>query len=119
VALMGDLLYVRCPPGFQHGDPREWRRIIRRVRELDLDVLVPGHGPVGGAGDLDVEHDYLLHVEALAQSVLDGERTREAALREPLPPPLAALAGRHVLAANLDVLLGASPAGAQDAGARG
>jgi glyoxylase-like metal-dependent hydrolase (beta-lactamase superfamily II) len=105
VALMGDLFFVSSPPGYQHGDSREWRRIIQRVRELDLDRLVPGHGPVGGLADLDVMYDYLAHVEALADSVATGELTRDEAVRSPLPEPLTSLAGRHLLAANLETLL--------------
>src|SRR5262249_36133108 len=53
VALMGDLLVVGGHPGFRHGDCASWRRIIDRVRMLDLALMVPGHGPVGTPRDLE------------------------------------------------------------------
>lgn len=73
VALMGDLLFAGSQPGFQHGDPREWRRILRQVRELDLECVVPGHGPVGTVRDLDSELEYLAYIEEVARSVIRGE----------------------------------------------
>jgi hypothetical protein len=33
------------------------------MRELDFDVLVPGHGPVGGREDLDAMNAYLADLE--------------------------------------------------------
>lgn len=105
VALMGDLLFVGSHPGFAHGDPREWQRILRQVRELDLEHVVPGHGPVGTVLDLDSELHYLVHIEELARSVIRGERTSEQALEEPLPPPFEAWRWRNVLADNLTFLL--------------
>lgn len=63
LALMGDPLFVGSHPGFPHGDPREWQRILRQVRDLDLDQVMPGHGPVGNVQDLDAERDYLPRVD--------------------------------------------------------
>jgi cyclase len=105
VALMGDLLFVGSHPGFAHGDPREWQRILRQVLELDLECVVPGHGPVGTALDLDSELRYLVYTEELARSVIRAERTKEEALEEPLPPPFQAWRWRNVLADNLTFLL--------------
>src|SRR5437588_715096 len=65
VAIMGDLLAVGRHPAFPHGDPVEWRRILTEVLELDLESLVPGHGPVGTLADVELEHDDLGRVEAI------------------------------------------------------
>ncbi len=105
VALMGDLLFVGSHPGFQHGDCAAWRRVIDEVRRLDVERLIPGHGPVGTPRDLEAEDAYLAYVEELARSVLHGERTRDEALRQPLPAAFADWATPNVLADNLKVLL--------------
>lgn len=104
VALMGDLLFVGMPPGFQNGDAREWLRILRRVRHLTLDHLVPGHGPVAGVAGIDTMVEYLVHVEKLWASIAAGDLTQEEAVRRPLPESLRSLAGRHTLRANLETL---------------
>ncbi|HEY7201549.1 MAG TPA: MBL fold metallo-hydrolase [Candidatus Dormibacteraeota bacterium] len=105
VALMGDLLIVGGHPGIGHGDCAEWRRIIAEVRRLDLERLVPGHGPVGTPADLEAEDAYLDHLQGLARAVRDGELTRDEALHRPLPAPFASWAAPNILADNLRALL--------------
>ncbi len=99
VALMGDLLLVRSHPLFAHGDPWALRRALERVRELDLDRLVPGHGPVGSVDDLDLLLRYLSTVEEMARS--DGERALEA----PVPSPFDGWAASGLFARNLRFVL--------------
>jgi cyclase len=102
---MGDLLFVGSHPGFGHGDCAAWRRIIGEVRRLDLERLVPGHGPVGTPRDLVAEDDYLAYVERLARWVIAGELSRDEAIDQPLPDPFADWATPQVLADNLAALL--------------
>ncbi|MDG6902240.1 MAG: MBL fold metallo-hydrolase [Nitrososphaerota archaeon] len=66
VAFMGDLLFVASHPYLADGDIRELLRILDRVKSLDLKVLVPGHGPIGTAGDIDMLIAYIDAVQKLA-----------------------------------------------------
>ena len=59
VLFAADLVVVHSHPWMGHGDPDQWPRILERMRELDVDVLVPGHGPVGGRDDVDAMLGYL------------------------------------------------------------
>ena len=101
VAIMGDLLAVGRHPAFPHGDPVEWRRILTEVLELDLERLVPGHGPVGTLADIELEHDYLGMVEAIATIVARRDLTREEII---VPPPFDRLDQSPIFDINVDVL---------------
>ena len=63
VLFAADLVLVRSHAWMGHGDPEAWLGILDRVEELDFQVLVPGHGPVGGREDVEAMRGYL--VEAL------------------------------------------------------
>lgn len=105
IALMGDLVMAGVMPLFAHGgDAREWRRILDEVRALDVDRIVPGHGPVGGPADLELTDAYLAWAIDLAAS--DGE----AALQAPLPEPFATWAHGISHAVNVQTLLTAPAA---------
>jgi glyoxylase-like metal-dependent hydrolase (beta-lactamase superfamily II) len=59
VLYAADLVVVRSHAWVGDGDLGSWREILGRMAELDFDVLVPGHGPVGGRGDVDAMLGYL------------------------------------------------------------
>jgi cyclase len=59
VLFAADLVVVHSHPWVGHGDVSSWRAILERMQELDFDVLVPGHGPVGGRADVDAMLEYL------------------------------------------------------------
>jgi cyclase len=59
VLFAADLVVVRSHPWMGHGDPDEWPRILERMQALEFDVLVPGHGPVGGHEDVGAMLEYL------------------------------------------------------------
>jgi glyoxylase-like metal-dependent hydrolase (beta-lactamase superfamily II) len=80
--IAGDLLTVPIPFGAD-SHPSQWIASLKTLRSLDLDVIIPGHGPV--------QHDkaYLDLLIAALQSVVDQvhaalargltlERTRQA-----------------------------------------
>jgi cyclase len=44
----GDLICNHVFPNAMDGDPLHWPEVLEQVDRLDIDAVVPGHGPVGG-----------------------------------------------------------------------
>jgi glyoxylase-like metal-dependent hydrolase (beta-lactamase superfamily II) len=59
VLFAADLILVRSHPWVGDGDVGSWREILPRIAGLEFDVLVPGHGPVGGREDVAAVERYL------------------------------------------------------------
>ena len=59
VLFAADLVVVRSHGWVGDGNVESWLEILERIRGLDFDVLVPGHGPVGSRADVDAMADYL------------------------------------------------------------
>ena len=56
----GDLCFFGVTPLAFQGNPAMWADVLDAVAEL-ADVIVPGHGPVGGEADVRVLQQYLRH----------------------------------------------------------
>lgn len=80
VAFLADLLFVQCHPFLADGHPENWISILKKLKSLDADVLVPGHGPVGSQPDLDLMIEYIQMTAEAAQRASNDETN-------PLPPP--------------------------------
>lgn len=80
VLFTGDLAFFYVTPLAHEGHIGNWISIGERVlREVDADVLVPGHGPVGTRRDLEVALGYLRLVHEGARKAFDaGASEREA-----------------------------------------
>jgi glyoxylase-like metal-dependent hydrolase (beta-lactamase superfamily II) len=59
VLFAGDLVVVGTHPNVTSGDPEQWLRILERIRQLGVEKIVPGHGPVAGPEALDSVAEYL------------------------------------------------------------
>jgi glyoxylase-like metal-dependent hydrolase (beta-lactamase superfamily II) len=72
IAVVGDLV-VYPVPYIYDGYPVEWIQTLEKLSRLDVDTIVPGHGPV--------MHDmaYVLLVRDLLRSAVDQMNTRLAA----------------------------------------
>lgn len=46
VVFTGDNIFHRCQAFFHEAYPEEWLRSLKRIGELDVDTIVPGHGEV-------------------------------------------------------------------------
>jgi glyoxylase-like metal-dependent hydrolase (beta-lactamase superfamily II) len=84
MAFMGDLVPVRTHPSFA-GDPDEWLRILARIEQLDIQTLVPGHGPVGTLTDCATTRQYIAELKILAEDVLRRGGTADDAVALPIP----------------------------------
>jgi glyoxylase-like metal-dependent hydrolase (beta-lactamase superfamily II) len=80
VCFAADILFIGVTPVMWAGPVDNWIAALDRIAGLEVDVVVPGHGPVGGREDVAVLRRYLEWVRD------DGGRR----LSDGLPPPAAA-----------------------------
>jgi glyoxylase-like metal-dependent hydrolase (beta-lactamase superfamily II) len=59
VIFMSDLLFVRCHPYLVEGDVYALSSALARIMDLDAEIFVPGHGPVGTLQDVRLMMDYI------------------------------------------------------------
>jgi cyclase len=63
VLFAGDLCFFGVTPLAFQGDPKTWADVLDAVAEL-AEIIVPGHGPVGGEADVRALQQYLRHCVA-------------------------------------------------------
>lgn len=83
-AFVGDLGFFGRQPYMGDCDPQAWQALLRRLAELNLDVYVPGHGPLGTSKDLLDVRDYVRALTAHVRSLMaKGLSLAEALAAEP------------------------------------
>jgi cyclase len=63
VLFAGDVAFHFVTPLALTGAVGGWLATIERLDELEIDVVVPGHGPVGTMAELHAMRDYLVLIE--------------------------------------------------------
>jgi len=81
VLFAGDLIYTTMsPPPLFMGDPDAWIETLGRLRSLDIDVLLPGHGRIPEDPKAEIEG----HIETL-RSVKRGVLEAIRGAGDPIP----------------------------------
>jgi cyclase len=76
----GDVAFHYVTPLAFEGHISHWIEVADRVLAMDVDTIVPGHGPIGGKADLRRMRDYLALVRSEARKAFDaGVAAEEAA----------------------------------------
>ena len=79
VLFAGDLSFHDYVPNARDGFPREWTQTARRVEEVACDVIVPGHGPLGGPSNLAEMRECLELIVAQGERAFaEGKSAEEA-----------------------------------------
>jgi glyoxylase-like metal-dependent hydrolase (beta-lactamase superfamily II) len=87
IAFVGDLAFFGRQPFMVYGDSQAWVAQLEWFERSQIEVFVPGHGPVGTRVDIALEREYILMLEEwVAQAVEKGEPV-EQILKRPLPTP--------------------------------
>jgi cyclase len=55
----GDVAFFYVSPALHTSNPEHWLEVCDRIQKMDVDVIVPGHGPVGGKRDLAEMVEYV------------------------------------------------------------
>ena len=77
----GDILFIDGTPLMWAGPVANWIRACETIIAMDVDVIVPGHGPITDKAGVRRVADYLAYVDGEARKRFDaGLPMREAAL---------------------------------------
>lgn len=91
VLIAGDIAFFGREPYMGDCDPGGWRDILRALLAAPYELVVPGHGPVGGKAELTLLREYLIAVDQLIKSGVEAGLTLDELLRRPLPDEVAEL----------------------------
>jgi cyclase len=73
VVFTGDTIFSGCQTWLMTSDVPQWLAALERIRGLDVDWIVPGHGPVVPKAYLDVQRAQLLAwTSAVADAIARG-----------------------------------------------
>ena len=90
VCFAGDLCFFGVAPLAFQGDPAVWADVLDAVAEL-AEVIVPGHGPIGGEAEVRLLQQYLRHCVAGAVPPGPWDTWRDREERDPINIERAAL----------------------------
>lgn len=77
----GDLLFVGGHPVIWEGPIGNWIRVCDYILSLDLDVIVPGHGPISETAQVRELKAYFEHIAREARRHFDDDVPAEVAAR--------------------------------------
>lgn len=69
VVFTGDILFIESTPVMWQGPVANWIRACERIEDMDVDLIVPGHGPI-------TDKHGVVHVRRYLQYVRDEARAR-------------------------------------------
>lgn len=81
----GDILFINGHPILWAGPAANWIAACDRILAMDVDTIVPGHGPVTGKAGVRAARDYLAYITAEARTRFEAgldplEAARDIAL---------------------------------------
>ncbi len=84
---LGDLLFIKNQPWLGDGDSDQWAAYLDSVSKLDINVAVPGHGPVGNKDDLQIMKLYFKKVKEIALTFYQNNLKPEEEKKISSPAP--------------------------------
>jgi len=85
ILFTGDLLFVDTHPYLGDGILDSWIENLEKIKEMDVEIFIPGHGPPGKASDLDELIAYIQQMKELVQKSKEEGKTIEEVLALPIP----------------------------------
>ncbi len=86
IIFTGDLAFFGCPPFIaQDASLDGWLNALDKFSASDMECFVPGHGPLGGHKELDLQKDYLVYMRDLVMDAIANSLSLEEILQIPEP----------------------------------
>ncbi|WP_298431611.1 MBL fold metallo-hydrolase [Geobacter sp.] len=78
----GDILFTDFHPYLADGDIAGWTRTLDALMAMDVERIIPGHGPLSTKKDLREMKEYLLLFDAKARELTVGSQDADAVVAE-------------------------------------
>lgn len=107
VLFTGDVLFTDFHPYMADGDLEGWVKTLDAVMALDVEAIVPGHGPLSTKKDITAMKDYLLAFDKRARELAVGAKDAKSVAAELMKALPARAQGEFLVPANVQKYLGA------------
>jgi len=91
VLFAGDILFTNYHPFLAEGNIEEWAKELDDIKAMDIEKIIPGHGPLSGKRDLDDMKEYIVKFDQKAKELAsrsDDVQKIVTAIQDALPPRL-------------------------------
>ncbi|WP_442600681.1 MBL fold metallo-hydrolase [Paenibacillus sp. KN14-4R] len=76
VLVAGDLVLGKSHPAMLHGNSESWVAILDQIgNELEVNCVIPGHGPVTGSESITEMKNYIKDIEIYAKKAADSDQS--------------------------------------------
>lgn len=72
ILLAGDIAFFYVAPFAQNAHVTKWLETIDRIMKMDVETIVPGHGPIGGKNELAEMGEYFVVLKREAKRRFDA-----------------------------------------------
>jgi len=69
ILFAGDILFTNYHPFLGEGNIEEWAKKLDDIKSMDVEKIIPGHGPLSGKNDLDDMKKYILMFDQKAKEL--------------------------------------------------
>jgi cyclase len=78
----GDILFIQSTPIMWAGPVENWLKACALIADLDVDTIVPGHGPITDKAGVRKVAEYLQYVDREARKRFDAGMSSDEAARD-------------------------------------
>ena len=84
---MGDLVFIEMHPFMADSDPEHWIEYLNKVKNLEIKIVVPGHGPIGNKESFSKIIQYIKMIENLSMEMIKEGKDENEIDSIAIPPP--------------------------------
>ena len=82
VLYAGDIAFHGFLPAFPDGHITKWLDVMDKTQEMDFEIIVPGHGPVGTKKDFDEARELMAHLHGEIRRGFDAGKSEDETASE-------------------------------------
>ena len=106
IVFVGDLLFTKIHPYTGDADIAGWIDVLEKIVAMQPEQVVPGHGPLSQAKDLQTLADYFRLLTEKVQAFVQAGKPANALAEIEVPEPYASWEPKFFLEKTLDGLYG-------------
>jgi len=88
ILFAGDILFTNYHPFLGEGNIEEWVKVLDYIMTMDVEKIIPGHGPVSSKKDIEEMKNYLIAFDKKAKELAAKSNDAEyiaAEIKKSLP----------------------------------